>query len=205
MSAHVSLGYKKKKDPDLIPFAQGVHDGLAGHAALFPSLPVTLVALQAAITDFTTKFNASIKGGVAQTEAKDLAREALLNLLNPLAAYVEGVALGNADTIRAAGFDVVVHQHHTPTPLAKPDINKVLNRMTTQLVLQVSSVPNAQAYEVQYRIGTGAWQAAGAFSQAREIVLENLTPGTLYEIRVRAVGGSTGWSDWSDPVSHMCI
>jgi hypothetical protein len=31
----------------------------------------------------------------------------------------------------------------------------------------------------------------------------NLTPGTNYNIQARAVGGSTGYSDWSDPVSHM--
>ncbi|MFM8469141.1 MAG: fibronectin type III domain-containing protein [Limisphaerales bacterium] len=36
-------------------------------------------------------------------------------------------------------------------------------------------------------------------------VVENLTPGTTYTFSVRAVGGSTGFSDWSDPVSHMSL
>ena len=39
--------------------------------------------------------------------------------------------------------------------------------------------------------------------KARRLVLENLTPGAVYAIQMRAVGGSTGHSCWSDPVSHM--
>jgi len=35
--------------------------------------------------------------------------------------------------------------------------------------------------------------------------LNGLTPGTNYSLDVRAVGGSTGYSDWSDPVSHMSL
>jgi len=32
-----------------------------------------------------------------------------------------------------------------------------------------------------------------------------LIPGGNYQFQVRAVGGSTGYSDWSDPVSHRCL
>jgi hypothetical protein len=35
--------------------------------------------------------------------------------------------------------------------------------------------------------------------------LYGLTPGTTYSLQVRAVGGSTGYSDWSDAVSHMSL
>jgi chitodextrinase len=34
--------------------------------------------------------------------------------------------------------------------------------------------------------------------------VNGLTPGTTYVFQVRAVGGSTGYSDWSNPVSRMC-
>jgi hypothetical protein len=33
--------------------------------------------------------------------------------------------------------------------------------------------------------------------------VENLVPGTTYNISARAIGGSDGFSEWSDPVSHM--
>jgi hypothetical protein len=58
---------------------------------------------------------------------------------------------------------------------------------------------------VQIKSGTGNYQPAGVFTQARRMVLTNLIPGTTYTIQVRAVGGSTGHSDWSDPVSHMAM
>jgi hypothetical protein len=68
-------------------------------------------------------------------------------------------------------------------------------------------VANAYCYEVQVSIGAGtsAWQAAGSFTAARKIILTNLTPGTIYNVRARAIGGSTGYSDWSDPQSHMAM
>ena len=33
----------------------------------------------------------------------------------------------------------------------------------------------------------------------------SLTSGTGYSIQARATGGSTGYSDWSDPASHMSM
>lgn len=40
---------------------------------------------------------------------------------------------------------------------------------------------------------------------SRHIIFDGLLAGTTYTIQVRALGGSTGQSDWSDPVSHMCM
>ena len=37
------------------------------------------------------------------------------------------------------------------------------------------------------------------------MLLNNLTPGTMYLIQVRANGGGSTSSDWSDPVQHMSM
>jgi hypothetical protein len=50
----------------------------------------------------------------------------------------------------------------------------------------------------------GPWQTAGLFTNSRSVSITGLTPGTTYEFQVRAVGGSSGYSDWSNPVSRMC-
>jgi hypothetical protein len=42
------------------------------------------------------------------------------------------------------------------------------------------------------------------FGTAIRVVIPGLTPGVVYTLQGQAVGGSTGFSDWSDPVSHMC-
>ena len=108
------------------------------------------------------------------------------------------------DLITLAGFGSRASGHIAQSQLATPSIIAILNYMTTQLQLRVSPVPNAASYEVQYRIVGGVWISATPSSQARSIIVTGLTAGVLYEFRVRAIGGSTGCSDWSDTVSHMC-
>lgn len=48
-------------------------------------------------------------------------------------------------------------------------------------------------------------QNGGLFTNSRNMPINALTPGGNYQFQVRAVGGSTGYSDWSDPVSHMSL
>ncbi|MGC3960598.1 MAG: hypothetical protein QM813_22500 [Verrucomicrobiota bacterium] len=67
----------------------------------------------------------------------------------------------------------------------------------------LTALDNARAYEARVRVGTQPWQSAGVFTKARGLLLEELIPGQLYDVQARGVGGSTGYSDWSDPVSHM--
>jgi hypothetical protein len=66
-------------------------------------------------------------------------------------------------------------------------------------------VANARNYQVQRRVGDGSWQDVGFYSQARRMAVNGLTPGTVYQFRVRALGGSTGTSDWSPTVSQMSL
>jgi hypothetical protein len=78
------------------------------------------------------------------------------------------------------------------------------NLATTKLLVRLTPITNARSYNVQTNTnGNGTWQDAGIYTQARRIVLGNLTPGTTYVVRARAIGGSTGSSDWSNPVSLM--
>ena len=63
--------------------------------------------------------------------------------------------------------------------------------------------PQLQLTKLQLQTGEGVWQNLGIFPQARRIELTNLTPGTVYSVQVRGMGGSKYYSDWSDPSSHM--
>ena len=47
------------------------------------------------------------------------------------------------------------------------------------------------------------WTTAMFSTQARTITLAGLTTGTVYQVRARALGGSTGQSDWSMPGSKI--
>ena len=49
------------------------------------------------------------------------------------------------------------------------------------------------------------WKTGGLFTDSRSMAVSGLTPGANYQFEARAIGGSTGQSDWSDAVSHMSM
>ncbi len=204
MSIHVSLSFSNLNDSPFGDFALGVHDALVANAAIFTSPPVTPAALLTAQSAFVSALALANKGGVAQTLAKDTARAAVDNLLRQLAIYVEGKALGDQSIIRKAGFEVTDRAHHPQQPLAKTIIQEIKNEHSGALLVRLNPQTNASGYEGQLSTDGGkTWQPAGFFNQARRAEVPNLIAGTTYTFRFRALGGSTGSGDWSDPVSHM--
>jgi hypothetical protein len=91
-------------------------------------------------------------------------------------------------------------------PLVKTVILEFKNEVSGALLARVNPQGNANGYEGQISTDGGkTWQSIGFFPQARRMVVPGLTPGVTYTFRFRALGGSTGSGDWSDPVSHMCM
>ena len=74
----------------------------------------------------------------------------------------------------------------------------------------MKAVRNAKTYgvriaEVAPGGTTGPWEHAVTCPNSHAIPLTGLTTGVLYNVQVRAIGGSTGYSGWSDPSSHMSL
>ncbi len=181
----VSLSFTGLSDSDLDEFASNIVVSLTGNAAFHDAL---LAAAQ---------------GGVRLTAAKNAARTALENLLRQEASYVQAIAHQDLPMLLTSGF-TANNTNRAQSALDTPTIVGLDNGMTSQLVLRMQPVANARAYEVQTKNG-GGWTPAGVFTQSRGIVLPGLTPGQTYSVQARAIGGSTGYSDWSDPVSHMVV
>jgi hypothetical protein len=91
---------------------------------------------------------------------------------------------------------------HVARP-ATPAIIGIDNDTSTQLNVHLTPVTNALGYEVQTCIGTAPWVTVMFSSQARTITLTGLTTATIVQVRARALGGSTGQSDWSMPGSKI--
>jgi len=53
--------------------------------------------------------------------------------------------------------------------------------------------------------GCGEIVRHGPQSLAGALPITGLTPGAVYQIQVRAVGGSTGYSEWSLAVNQHCM
>ena len=87
-------------------------------------------------------------------------------------------------------------------PLAAPGIGDIQNVGAGRLRLVIGPVANARMYEVQSKSGTGDWMSAGLYQNSRGLVVTGLTPGTTHTFQVRALGGSTGASEWS---SHLSL
>jgi hypothetical protein len=197
----VALSFATYSDNDLNSFAILVTVCLKNNA-LFPNLPVTLAALTALQTAFQDAITAAAQGRVPLTAAKNEARDALIAALRQTAGYVQSlVPTLTVSQILSSGFDIA-NSGGVPSPLDQP-VFTLDNSTPTQLAVNLTAVPNAKAYQLQYTVGAGAWQEAGIWPNTKNIVLTNLTPGTVYNARLRAVGGSTQYSDWSATMSMM--
>ena len=208
----VSLAYKRLPVEAVPPFAGWVVTCLTGSAVFInPPLPLVppvppsttgpvdmttrITALQVAIVNYQD-------GGQQALTARDVALDAVIEGLDMLAFYVQTVARFDRDMMLTSGF-VPMSTNHGQSKLDTPSITGIDNDTSTELDVHVSAVTNSYGYEVQICTGTGAWVSVKYSAQARTITLTGLTTGTVYQVRVRALGGSTGQSDWSMPGSSI--
>jgi len=190
-------------NPDhLVIFGTNVGTNL--DPVLFPNLPVSPATLKTLAADLAAKQAATITGGSPTYAARDTAFDALTAALDSDADYVESVVKDNMEMLLATGY-LPVSNNHTSTPLDDTAILGLWNNGTTQALLQLRSVRNANVYQVQSSTDGGkTWvEACTPSSQARRILLADLVPGMTYLVRARAVGGSTGASNWTAPGSIM--
>ena len=195
-----SLGFAQLRDDELDVFTERILAAMTGNPAFLTPSP-SLAEVRSALAVFTEQM-AAAQGGMAATAAKNGAREALVALLRPLAAYVDVTAKNDLPVLLSSGFEAV-SRNRAQSPLPQPSIRAITNGESTKLTLRVTPLSNAHAYEYQSRTGSGAWGPTVASTQARKIVVPDLVPGTMYTFQVRGVGGSTGYSPWSASLSHM--
>lgn len=200
----VALGFTRLSDGDLSAFTNTVITNMTSNAA-FAKSPVALSDLAKLLDAFDKSVAAAMDGGTAMTAAKNAARDELLVGLRKIAAFVQIVADQDEALLLSSGFSAASSGRTSQTKLNVPLVLAVENEGTTKLTVRLQSIANARSYEVRAVNGATVPAATAIATQARRIVLENLTPGTTYNISARAIGGSEGYSEWSDPVSHMAI
>ena len=204
----VLTSFSKAPDASLKIVGIGVIQGLTGNPA-FPNPLVPLATLQTAIDEFSDALSDQAQGGTVATARKKDKRVALVTLLRKQAGYVEDNCGGNLATLLSSGF-AAASTSHTRTALAKPSAMRIVNGNSGQLLVKIKPVANAKCYELRYAVvgadgSIGPWQNGGLGTNSRALALNNLTPGTVYTIQVRAIGGATGHSDWCDASSHMSL
>ena len=196
----------KQSAGQLLILAGAVIAGLTNNPA-FPNPPVDLKTLQAAADDLNAALVAQVHGGTKATAEKNNRREALIGLLRTLKHYVEDDCGGDVAVLLSSGFPAAAARIRSP--LANPSILSIDFGNTAELVLKVTRIANAKCYELRMALlgagnVPGPWETAGVFTVSRSITVPGLVRGKSYMFQVRAIGGSTGYTDWSNPVSHMC-
>ena len=204
----IAHGFLTQSAERLLTTAGAIIKGLTDNPS-FPSPPVDLRTVQAAVDDLKAALAAQFNGGPAATAEKRNKQAALIELLRSLRHYVDDRCGNDLSVLLSSGFQAAVTTR-VRSPLANPSIVGVSFGNSTELVLKVTPIAHAKCYEVRSAtIGAGnapgSWQPAGLFTNSRSMKIEGLTPGTTYTFQVRAIGGSTGYSDWSNPVSRMCV
>jgi hypothetical protein len=199
----VSLNFTSLPDSDDDEFCSNVIVKLTGNAS-FPNLPVSLATLTTQRTTFHTSIAAAMQGGLALTAAKNAARTIMDNSLRAIAAYVQSIAYQDLTLLLSSGFEAVSN-NRTSSPLATPTIQNIDNSATEKFFLRLQTVNNAAAYQIRLT-ATGATNPVPVTvesTSSRNLLVPDLVPGTTYELQSRAIGGSTGYSEWSDPVTKM--
>ena len=204
----VQLGFTNSPDHSLEELTLSVLGNLYGNP-VYPKPPVPEVTLQTALDSFTAAIAAQAQGGTAATANKNNMRDALIALLRQLASYVQMSCGNNLANLLSGGFEAMSN-NRAQTPLDKPSIREITHGNSGQLRTRVGPISNAKSYELRFALITpgaplGPWQNGGLHTDSRSMPIGDLTPGSSYQIEARAIGGSTGYSDWSDPSSHMCM
>ena len=211
MKNTVSLAYHRLPAQMVVPLIGTVIVGMKADpelknppVPLEPAVPVNPdapVDLTTRKTQLAAAIEAALVGGTAETSAKNDALEFALDGLDLEAFFVQSVYRYNLTGMIATGF-VPASTNRAQVVLATPGIRDMETDVSAQLTLHVTPIDNAYGYEVQTRTGTADWKTVLYSSQARSIVLAGQTSGTAVNVRVRALGGLTGYSAWSMDVTR---
>jgi len=204
----VLLGFASAPDHSLEERAQAVLDNLYDNAD-FPDPPVSEADFETALNDFRTSMAAAEQGGPADTALKNNKRQALITHLRALAGFVQNRHGNDLAKLLSTGFEAV-STNNASSPLETPNIKEIDNDGPGELIVRVTPVRNAKGYQARHALvgpdgAPGPWSAELFFTNSRAMLLTGLQPGGLYMIEVRAMGGSTGQSDWSHAVSRRSL
>ncbi len=205
--ARIADRLKSQSAEQLVTMAGAIIAGFTNNPA-FPAPTVDLKTVQAAVEELNAALAAQAHGGTTATAEKNNRREALIVLLRKLKHYVEDNCGNDLAVLLSSGFQAAATTRNR-SPLANPSILGIGYGNRGELVMKVTPIARAKCYELRSALVgagdvAGPWQAAGLFTASRPITITGLIPGTTYLFQVRTIGGSTRFSDWSNPVTRMC-
>jgi hypothetical protein len=199
-----SLAFMKNNAPDTLKHGRGVFQGLTGNTGFGTLPPGALTTLDGSLTSLETAIGKTATGGTAETEIQEQQRVGVNQQLHKLAIHCQENCNNDPAVFATSGF-TQAKIGGPSTPLPKCSIRTVTNGASTQLIVEAETMANARSWEARWWVGTNPPQHADCLKPNRKMTIINLPSGQMINIQMRAHGGSTGFSDWSDTVQHMAM
>jgi hypothetical protein len=194
--------FGKLPDLDLSGFAGGVIVGFTANPDLADP-PETPAELQTKKTAFDAAIVAAASGGKLKTALKDAARAVLIDALNKDASYVDINCNEDLAILLSSGFQPVSTNHAQQVLEAPVIISAINGPQAGKIRLRVTGDPLRKGIQGRVKAMGGEFGPAITFKSAKEIIFTGLTAGTTYVMQLIGIGGSTGQSDWSEPVTKV--
>jgi hypothetical protein len=166
--------------------------------------PVTPAQLTALKKTFDDAIIAAAGGGTLPTAQKDAARAALINVLNKDASYVDINCDEDLTILLSSGYQPV-STNRAQIVLDPPEVVAASYGQTGEIKLRVVGDPNRKAIQGRVKTLGGEFGPVVSFKNSRNILFKGLSAGTTYVMQLCGLGGSTGQSDWSAPVTKIAV
>ena len=124
--------------------------------------------------------------------------------MNKNASYVDIHAEEDLTILLSSGFEAV-NTNRTPTVLDPPVVTAAEHGQSGEIKLRVKGDPNRKAVLGRVKAVGGEFGPVVTFRNSRQILFEGLVAGTTYVMQLCGLGGSTGQSDWSEPVTKVAV
>ena len=141
-------------------------------------------------------------GGTLPTAQKDAARATLIAALNKDASYVDINSDEDLTILLSSGYEPV-STNRAQVVLPPPEVIAATYGQTGEIKLRVAGDPNRKAIQGRVKTLGGEFGPVISFKNSRSILFKGLIAGTTYVMQLCGLGGSTGQSDWSAPVTKI--
>lgn len=204
----VSLAFARLPDLKLLGEAETISASLFGNPN-FPSPPSTKEEFDLLIGSFRTKLALRPEGGPTATALKNEARSELVVRMRELAFYVQVTSENVLSVLLSSGFRAM-SRNRASEPLPTPVIERLVHGQSGEVLLTAGAIANARGFEREISVvnadgSFGPFQPLGFTKGCRRLSATGLVPGQRYAFRIRAMGGSTDQSDWSEVMTIMCL
>ncbi len=169
-----------------------------------PNPPATIAEITAKKDAFDQWIVKAANGGKYETEQKDASRVDLLKLLNKDASYTDIMCDGDEGIILSAGFEAV-NTNRSQVVLEAPVIIGASYAQEGEIKLRVKGDRHRKAIQGRIKPLGGEFGPVITFQSSRRIIFEALLAGTTYVMELCGLGGATGKSDWSEPITKVAV